>query len=71
MEEKIDNVTRKDTIEILENLGVQIADEDAPFGKIKNASIMLEEYRPIYIKARKSLINKFAEFIKSKYNWKS
>jgi len=72
MEEQTNRkVTRNDTIAKLKKLGVQITHEEAPFGKIKNASMMLEEYRPIYISEKKGVLFKIGKSVKDFVNWRN
>ncbi|MFB5089497.1 hypothetical protein PGC35_20315 [Psychrobacillus sp. PGGUH221] len=55
-------VTYKNVLEKLEKMGVQVTQEKAPFGKIKNASITVGKYRPIIVK-KKSLFEKLREIL--------
>lgn len=69
MEEIRKKVTREETLKKLEEMGVQFTDEDSPFGKIENAS-MMGPYRPIYIKVKKGILNRVTESVKNFFGWK-
>lgn len=62
-------VTREETIKKLEDLGVQFAEEDSPFGKIENAS-MMGGYRPIYIKVKKGFFYRIVSLIRNVFGGK-
>lgn len=69
MEEIRKKVTREETLKKLEEIGVQFTEENSPFGKIKNAS-MMGAYRPIYISVKKGILCKATEAVKDFFKWK-
>lgn len=69
MEEMRKKVTRDETLKKLEEMGVQFTEEDSPFGKIENAS-MMGAYRPIYINVKKGLLCRVTEAVKKFFRWK-
>lgn len=58
----------EETLKKLEEMGVQFTEEDSPFGKIKNAS-MMGAYRPIYIKVKKGILYRVTESVKDFFSW--
>ncbi|MFX3673879.1 MAG: hypothetical protein ACE3JQ_05490 [Paenisporosarcina sp.] len=62
--DKPKKVTYEEVLHNLEMRGVQFTQNKAPFGKYKNFSMMINEYKPIIIQRKKSLIQRTIDTIK-------
>lgn len=59
----------EEVLDRLQKKGVQISKEKAPFGKVKNASMMIGNYRPVVINQKHSIMSRVANALKG-YLWK-
>lgn len=58
-----------EVLDRLQKKGVQISKEKAPFGKVKNASMMIGNYQPVVINQKHSIMSRLANALKG-YLWK-
>ena len=62
-------LSHDEVLDRLQRKGVQIAKEKAPFGNVKNASMMIGKYQPIILSQKHTLMSRFANALKE-YLWK-